>query len=95
VVIPAMGLTMGEMFYLRDLAADCSADGVYEFFFADRRSSSPALPARRSTRRPSSKALPSRAILGIARAAANPAETPASLPGAVGREPLDFGLNFG
>jgi kynurenine formamidase len=33
VVIPAMGLTMGEMFYLKDLAADCAADGVYEFFF--------------------------------------------------------------
>ena len=33
VVIPAMGLTMGEMFYLRELAADCAEDGVYEFFF--------------------------------------------------------------
>jgi kynurenine formamidase len=33
VVIPAMGLTMGEMFYLKELAADCAADGVYEFFF--------------------------------------------------------------
>lgn len=33
VVIPAMGLTMGEMFYLKDLAEDCAADGVYEFFF--------------------------------------------------------------
>ena len=33
VVIPAMGLTMGEMFYLRELAEDCSADRVYEFFF--------------------------------------------------------------
>jgi kynurenine formamidase len=33
VVIPAMGLTMGEMFYLKDLAADCAADKVYEFFF--------------------------------------------------------------
>ncbi|EJW11965.1 hypothetical protein A33M_2613 [Rhodovulum sp. PH10] len=33
VVIPAMGLTMGEMFYLKDLAADCAADGVHEFFF--------------------------------------------------------------
>jgi hypothetical protein len=28
-----MGLTMGEMFYLGELAADCSADRVYEFFF--------------------------------------------------------------
>ena len=33
VVIPAMGLTMGEMFYLKELAEDCRADGVYEFFF--------------------------------------------------------------
>ncbi len=33
VVIPAMGLTMGEMFYLKDLADDCDADGIYEFFF--------------------------------------------------------------
>ena len=33
VVIPAMGLTMGEMFYLKDLAEDCARDKVYEFFF--------------------------------------------------------------
>ncbi len=33
VVIPAMGLTMGEIFYLKELAEDCAADGVYEFFF--------------------------------------------------------------
>jgi kynurenine formamidase len=33
VVIPAMGLTMGEMFYLAELAEDCAQDGVYEFFF--------------------------------------------------------------
>jgi len=33
VVIPAMGLTMGEMFYLKDLADDCEQDGIYEFFF--------------------------------------------------------------
>ena len=33
VVIPAMGISMGEIFYLRDLAADCAADKVYEFFF--------------------------------------------------------------
>ena len=32
-VIPAMGLTMGEMFYLKDLAAACATDKVYEFFF--------------------------------------------------------------
>jgi kynurenine formamidase len=33
VVIPAMGLTMGEMFDLKELAEDCDADGIYEFFF--------------------------------------------------------------
>jgi kynurenine formamidase len=33
VVIPAMGIAMGEIFYLKDLAADCAQDGVYEFFF--------------------------------------------------------------
>jgi kynurenine formamidase len=34
VVIPAMGLYMGEMFYLKDLADDCAGDKVYEFFFS-------------------------------------------------------------
>ena len=34
VVIPAMGLTMGEMFDLKELAADCAEDRVFEFFFA-------------------------------------------------------------
>jgi kynurenine formamidase len=29
-----MGLTLGEMFVLDLLAADCAADGVWEFFFA-------------------------------------------------------------
>lgn len=33
VVIPAMGLTMGEMFYVKELAQACAEDGVYEFFF--------------------------------------------------------------
>jgi kynurenine formamidase len=33
VVIPSMGITMGEMFYLKELAEDCARDGVYEFFF--------------------------------------------------------------
>lgn len=33
VVIPAIGITMGEIFYLKDLAEDCAQDGVYEFFF--------------------------------------------------------------
>jgi kynurenine formamidase len=34
VVIPAMGLTMGEMFYVKELAEACAKDRVYEFFFA-------------------------------------------------------------
>jgi kynurenine formamidase len=34
VVIPAMGISMGEIFYLKELAEDCAADKVYEFFFA-------------------------------------------------------------
>ena len=33
VVIPAMGLYMGEMFDLKELAEDCARDKVYEFFF--------------------------------------------------------------
>jgi hypothetical protein len=28
-----MGLTMGEMFFLKDLAEDCAQDKIYEFFF--------------------------------------------------------------
>jgi kynurenine formamidase len=39
VVIPMIGVTMGEIFYLKDLAADCSKDGIYEFFFC-----APSLP---------------------------------------------------
>lgn len=33
VVIPAIGIAMGEIYYVEELAADCAADGVYEFFF--------------------------------------------------------------
>jgi len=33
VVIPAIGISMGEIFYLKELAADCAEDRVYEFFF--------------------------------------------------------------
>ncbi|MEX2451032.1 MAG: cyclase family protein [Rhodospirillales bacterium] len=33
VVIPMIGISMGEIFYLKDLAEDCLADGVYEFLF--------------------------------------------------------------
>jgi hypothetical protein len=39
ITIPIMGLTMGEIFYLADLAGDCAADGVYEFLFV-----APAIP---------------------------------------------------
>ncbi len=34
VMIPMIGLLVGEIFYLKDLADDCAADGVYEFFFS-------------------------------------------------------------
>lgn len=33
VVIPAMGLTMGEIFDVSELAADCAQDRIYEFLF--------------------------------------------------------------
>ena len=33
VVIPSIGISMGEIFYLKDLGEDCAEDGVYEFFF--------------------------------------------------------------
>src|SRR5437762_3590014 len=39
ITIPIMGLTMGEIFYLAELAGDCAADGVYEFMFV-----APAIP---------------------------------------------------
>ena len=39
ITIPIMGLTVGEIFYLADLAADCVADRCYEFMFVG-----PALP---------------------------------------------------
>lgn len=39
IVIPMIGITMGEIFNLADLAADCAEDGVYEFFFC-----APSLP---------------------------------------------------
>lgn len=39
IVLPNMGLTVGEYFFLEDLSKDCANDGVYEFFF-----SSPSLP---------------------------------------------------
>jgi len=33
-LLPLLGLAMGEMFALDELAEDCAADGVYEFFFS-------------------------------------------------------------
>lgn len=39
VVIPMIGISMGEIFNLRELSQDCSEDGVYEFMFC-----APALP---------------------------------------------------
>jgi hypothetical protein len=33
VLIPMLGIPLGEMFFLDDLAADCAADGRYEFMF--------------------------------------------------------------
>jgi len=39
ICIPILGLTMGEIFYMADLAKDCAQDGVYEFLFV-----APALP---------------------------------------------------
>lgn len=33
VVIPMIGITMGEIFHVKDLADDCARDRVYEFFF--------------------------------------------------------------
>jgi kynurenine formamidase len=39
IVIPMMGITMGEIFNLKELADDCKADGVYEFLFT-----APSLP---------------------------------------------------
>jgi kynurenine formamidase len=39
ITIPIMGMTMGEIFYVKELAEDCAADKVYEFLFV-----APALP---------------------------------------------------
>ncbi len=39
IAIPIMGLTVGEIFYLGELAKDCAADSRYEFMFVG-----PALP---------------------------------------------------
>ena len=39
ITIPIMGMTMGEIFYVKDLADDCAKDGIYEFMFV-----APAIP---------------------------------------------------
>ena len=39
ITIPIMGLTIGEIFFVADLASDCAADNVYEFLFV-----APAIP---------------------------------------------------
>ncbi len=33
ITIPIMGVTHGEIFYLKELAADCAVDGQYDFLF--------------------------------------------------------------
>lgn len=47
VVIPMIGISMGEIFYVKDLAEDCAADGVYEFLFT-----APPLPITRAVGSP-------------------------------------------
>jgi kynurenine formamidase len=47
VVIPMIGISMGEIFYVKDLALDCTQDGSYEFFFC-----APPLPITRAVGSP-------------------------------------------
>ena len=47
VVIPMIGITMGEIFYLKDLAEDCARDRVYEFLFC-----APPLPITKAVGSP-------------------------------------------
>jgi kynurenine formamidase len=47
IVIPMIGISMGEIFYLKELAADCANDRVYEFFFC-----APPLPITRAVGSP-------------------------------------------
>ena len=47
VVIPMIGISMGEIFYLKDLAEDCAKDHVYEFFFC-----APPLPITKAVGSP-------------------------------------------
>jgi hypothetical protein len=45
--IPNMGLTLGEIFYLEELAPDCAADGQYAFLLV-----APPLPVTRGVGTP-------------------------------------------
>ena len=47
VVIPMIGISMGEIFDMEALAEDCAEDGVYEFFFC-----APPLPVTRAVGSP-------------------------------------------
>ncbi|MCZ6605405.1 MAG: cyclase family protein [Alphaproteobacteria bacterium] len=47
VVIPMIGITMGEIFNLKELADDCAEDGVYEFLFC-----APPLPITKAVGSP-------------------------------------------
>ncbi len=47
VVIPMIGISMGEIFDMEELAADCADDGVYEFFFV-----APPLPVTKAVGSP-------------------------------------------
>jgi kynurenine formamidase len=47
VAIPNMGLTLGEIFFLEELAADCADDGRYAFLLV-----APPLPVRRAVGTP-------------------------------------------
>jgi len=47
VAIPNMGLTLGEIFFLDELAADCASDGRWEFLFV-----APPLPVTRAVGTP-------------------------------------------
>jgi hypothetical protein len=42
-----IGISMGEIFYVRDLALDCAQDHVFEFFFC-----APPLPITRAVGSP-------------------------------------------
>ncbi len=47
VVIPMIGISMGEIFDMEELAADCADDGIYEFFFV-----APPLPVTKAVGSP-------------------------------------------